>query len=101
MFAEEGVPQTIKKSNKTEMLFDAQLAVANAQPAFQLVSRGAPSSSVIPDYAQTEQRTCMRLLPVMQAGMMRPLSAEQALAAAASGSRTAIARTEFGPHTQW
>ena len=91
VFAEEGVPQTIKQSNKTEILFDAQLAVANARPAFQLVDRGAPSSNVIPDYSQTEQPTCMRLLPVVQASIMRPLSPEQALAAVASGTTIACA----------
>ena len=43
VFAEEGVPQTIKQSNKTEILFDAQLAVANARPAFQLVDEERPA----------------------------------------------------------
>lgn len=97
VLAEEDVPWTIQ-SNKTEPLFDTRLAVASAWPAAQLVGRGVPT--VIPDYAQTAdysqteppQPTCMRLLPVVQAGMMRPLSAEQALVAAASG--TAIARAE-------
>ena len=101
--AEEDVPRTIQ-SNKTEPLFDTQLEVASAWPATQLVGRGAPS--VIPNYAQTtdfsqsqtEQPMSMRLLPDVQAGMIRPLSAEQALVAAASG--TAIARAECG-RAQW
>ena len=82
--------QRTTKWHKTESVFDRRLVVVNARPQMQLVGRGAPTA--IPDYSQTEQTQHMCLLPVVQAGAMRPLTAEQALAAAASG--TAIVRAQ-------
>ena len=90
MLAEEEVAQTMKW-NKIEAVFDKRLVVASAQPSTHPTSRGAPI--VLPDYSQTDQTQRMWLLPVVQAGAMRWLSAEQAVVAAASG--TAIGRAQY------
>ena len=83
------MPQTIK-CNKTESVCDTRLVVANERPSMQLAGRSA--SSTIPDYSQTDQMRHMCLLPVVHAGSMRPLTAEQALAAAASGTAIVCAQ---------
>ena len=76
------MPKTLK-SQKTESV------VASTRTCPQPASRGAPITSEMPNYSQTGQ---MWLLPVVQADAMRPLTPEQALAAAASG--TAIVRAD-------
>lgn len=91
VLAEEEEPRTAKW-HKSESVFDRRLVVANTRPRMQLVGRDAPTP--IPDYSQAEQTQHMCVLPVVQAGAMRPLTAEHALAAAANGMAIVRARCE-------
>ena len=83
-----------QKAFKTELVFDTQLVAANALVSVPLTKHNSPS---VPYYSQdgTSVRR-MWLLPVVQASAMRPLTADQALTAAASGVsivRASVART--------
>ena len=85
LLAEEEVPLTLK-SQKTERLFDSPFVTIDAPLSAQLSNSSLLIS--LPDYSQGGLYP--RRLPVLHAGSVQLLSAEQALAAAADG--TAIAR---------